>query len=105
MIGSRRKGLMIRRGLVEEGLATEKDLERVCSPIGVDVGSITVQEIALSIVTQLVSVRRRRAWDAPAMNYGLEDYRNRPRGGAIPSDGASETAPAMGGEARCSTDR
>ena len=97
MIGSRRKGLMIRKGLIEEGLATEADLARVCSPIGVDIGSVSVQEIALSIVTQLVAVRRNRNWSAPAMNYGLEDYGNRPRGGAVTPDGASEAAVTVGG--------
>ena len=97
MIGSRRKGLMIRRGLIEEGLATEAELSHVCSPIGVDIGAISVQEIALSIVTQLVAVRRNRSWNAPAMNYGLEDYGNRPRGGAVTPDGASEAPAALGG--------
>lgn len=97
MIGSRRKGLMIRRGLVEEGLATESELDRVCSPIGVDVGAVTVPEIALSIVTQLVAVRRNRAWGAPAMNYGLEDYGNRPRGGTCSQDGEAEVAAPVGG--------
>ncbi len=96
MIGSRRKGLLIREGLISEGLATERDLERVCSPIGVDIGSITVQEIALSIVTQLVARRRNQSWGAPAMNYGLEDHSNRPRGGEIPTNGASEAAPSLG---------
>ncbi len=97
MIGSRRKGLMIREGLVEEGLATPEELERVCSPIGVDIGAESVPEIALSIMTQLVAVRRKRSWSAPAMNYGLEDYRDRPRGGTLQSDGATEVAPPMGG--------
>ena len=96
MIGSRRKGLMIRRGLIEEGLATESELDQVCSPIGVDIGSVTVPEIALSIVTQLVAVRRKRQWGAPAMNYGLEDYSHRPRGGTGSTDGAAEAAPAVG---------
>jgi xanthine dehydrogenase accessory factor len=96
MIGSRRKGLMIRRGLIEEGLATESELDQVCSPIGVDIGSVTVPEIALSIVTQLVAVRRKRQWGAPAMNYGLEDYSHRPRGGTGSTDGATEAAPTVG---------
>lgn len=96
MIGSRRKGLMIRRGLVEEGLATEAELERVCSPIGVDIGAITVQEIALSIITQIVAVRRKRTWGALAMNYGLEDHGNRPCGGAVDPDGAAEIVAPVG---------
>lgn len=97
MIGSRRKGLLIRQGLIDEGLATEAELQRVCSPIGVDIGAESVQEIALSIVTQLVAVRRKRAWGAPALNYGLEDHGNRPRGGAVTADGAAEAAASVGG--------
>ena len=96
MIGSRRKGLMIRRGLIEEGLATEAELGRVCSPIGVDIGSVTVPEIALSIVSQLVAVRRKRQWGAPEMNYGLENYSHRPRGGTGATDGAAEAASTVG---------
>lgn len=58
MIGSRRKSLLIRREIVARGLATQEAVDRVVSPIGLDLGARTVDEIALSIVAQLTGLRR-----------------------------------------------
>ncbi len=68
LIGSRRKSLLLRRRLVEEGMATEEEVARVISPIGLDIGGRSVEEIALSIAAQLVAVRRKHAFDAPALD-------------------------------------
>ncbi len=57
MIGSRRKRDMIYRQLLSEGFSP-KDLERVHAPIGIDIGAETPQEIAVSIVAELIKVRR-----------------------------------------------
>jgi xanthine dehydrogenase accessory factor len=59
MIGSRRKALLIKRHLVESGRATQAQVDRVHSPIGLDIGAETIDEIAISIVAQLIAVRRR----------------------------------------------
>lgn len=59
MIGSRRKALLIKRHLVESGMATQEQVARVHSPIGLDIGAETIDEIAVSIVAQLIAVRRR----------------------------------------------
>ena len=56
MIGSRRKISIIYRKLLEEGFAQE-ELDKVHSPIGLDIGAETPEEIALSIVAELVKVR------------------------------------------------
>jgi xanthine dehydrogenase accessory factor len=56
MIGSRRKRDMIYDKLLEEGF-TQDDLERVCSPIGLDIGAETPEEIAVSIAAELIKVR------------------------------------------------
>lgn len=56
MIGSRRKRAIIYEKLLEEGFS-EKDLSRVYSPIGVAIGAETPQEIAVSIVAELIKVR------------------------------------------------
>jgi len=58
MIGSRRKVSMIRKGLLESGLATEEEFDRVFAPIGLELGAVTVPEIAASIVAELIAVRR-----------------------------------------------
>ncbi len=59
MIGSRRKGAMIRQSLLDAGVATQEQLDRVYAPIGLDIGATTVPEIAASIVAQLIAVRRK----------------------------------------------
>jgi xanthine dehydrogenase accessory factor len=56
LIGSRRKIRLIFDGLREQGIA-EADLERVAAPVGLDIGSQTVVEIAISIVAELIARR------------------------------------------------
>jgi xanthine dehydrogenase accessory factor len=58
MIGSRRKIRMIFDDLRKEGVSSTT-LERVHAPLGFDIGSQTVPEIAISIVSQLIAVRNR----------------------------------------------
>ena len=57
MIGSKRKTSTILKRLGNRGLA-EQALNRVYSPIGISIGALTPQEIALSIVCELVKIRR-----------------------------------------------
>jgi len=59
MIGSRKKIRAIFESLKEEGVAREQ-LEEVHSPIGLDIGAKTPEEIALSIAAELVRVRAGR---------------------------------------------
>jgi len=59
MIGSRRKKAMIYEKLLEEGF-TGEDLDRVYAPIGLDIGAETPEEIAVSIVAELIKVRAGR---------------------------------------------
>ena len=56
MIGSRRKITVIYNKLLEEGFSRQ-DLDRVHSPIGIKIGAETPQEIAVSIVAELIKVR------------------------------------------------
>jgi len=56
MIGSKRKRDIIYEKLLEEGL-TQQDIDRVHSPIGLDIGAETPEEIAVSIVAELIKVR------------------------------------------------
>jgi xanthine dehydrogenase accessory factor len=57
MIGSQFKKKTIFQNLVEEGILPGK-LERVFSPMGVDIYAILPEEIAVSVVAQMVAVRR-----------------------------------------------
>jgi len=56
MIGSKRKIKVIYDNLKEKGVS-QKQLSRVHAPIGLDINSQTVPEIAVSIVAQLIQVR------------------------------------------------
>ncbi|MBN2476419.1 MAG: XdhC family protein [Pirellulales bacterium] len=61
MIGSRRKVAMMRQDLVASGRAAPAEFDHVYAPIGLDIGSVTVPEIAACIVAQLIAVRRKGA--------------------------------------------
>jgi xanthine dehydrogenase accessory factor len=57
LIGSRAKVARIRTMLLAEGMPPEC-LDRVHAPIGLDIGAITPAEIAISILAELIAVRR-----------------------------------------------
>jgi len=57
MIGSRRKVLSVYKALEKEGYRTE-EFERVYAPMGLAIGALSPEEIAISIVAELVAVRR-----------------------------------------------
>jgi xanthine dehydrogenase accessory factor len=59
MIGSRTKIALMRDQFLEKGWATEEEWGRVFAPIGLDIHSKTVEEIAVSIAAQLVQERSR----------------------------------------------
>ena len=78
MIGSKRKTIAIFRELEREGLSAML-FERVHAPIGLDIGAITPEEIAISITAELIAVRRNVERLLPHMSWfhrqkaGLED--------------------------------
>ena len=58
MVGSRRRAEACRDYLRSDGF-TEQQIARLKAPAGLDLGAITAQEIAASILAELVQVRRR----------------------------------------------
>jgi xanthine dehydrogenase accessory factor len=68
MIGSKRKTIAIFRELVKEGIP-EKLFERVHAPVGLDIGAITPEEIAVAITAELIAVRRRVERSLPHMSW------------------------------------
>jgi len=58
LVGSRKKIKSILGRLREKGFS-EAELARVRSPIGLDIGAVTVEEIAVSVAAELIAVRRR----------------------------------------------
>ena len=57
LLGSRRKTLMIYQRLVRQGTSPER-LKQVHSPIGLDIGALTPEELAVSIMSEIIMVRR-----------------------------------------------
>ncbi|MFQ5844970.1 MAG: XdhC family protein [Planctomycetota bacterium] len=66
MLGAKRKAAFVREALRKEGVADD----RLHSPVGLDIGARTVEEIALSIVAQMVRLRRTGAVDRPPPPHG-----------------------------------
>ena len=57
LLGSRRKTLMIYRRLMEQGIAKER-IKEVYAPVGLNIGALTPEEIAVSIMSEIIMVRR-----------------------------------------------
>src|ERR1700676_4964098 len=57
MIGSKRKVLSVYRALEKEGIPLEK-FAGVHAPVGLDIGALTPEEIAISITAELIAIRR-----------------------------------------------
>jgi xanthine dehydrogenase accessory factor len=68
MIGSRRKTITIFQELTKEGLAPEL-FEKVHAPIGLDIGAITPEEIAVAITAELIAARRNVERALPHMSW------------------------------------
>ncbi|WP_165253162.1 XdhC family protein [Paludisphaera soli] len=65
LIGSKRKIRLIFDALLDEGLS-EESLARVAAPVGLDIGSESVDEIAVSIVAELIARRNQGSASHPA---------------------------------------
>src|SRR5579872_4521348 len=57
MIGSKRKVISVYKALEKEGYRLE-EFERVYAPMGLEIGALSPEEIAVSIVAELIAVRR-----------------------------------------------
>ncbi|MBI4851944.1 MAG: XdhC family protein [Acidobacteria bacterium] len=58
MIGSRRRIVVVKEKLLLEGFSLEQ-LSKIYAPIGLDIGARTPEEIALTILAEIVLVRNR----------------------------------------------
>lgn len=68
MIGSRRKTITIFRELTKEGIPAEL-FERVHAPVGLDIGAVTPEEIAVAITAELIAEHRHVKRDLPHMSW------------------------------------
>jgi xanthine dehydrogenase accessory factor len=68
MIGSKRKVIAIYKELEKEGVPRH-NFERVHAPVGLDIGAITPEEIAVAVVAEMIAVRRHAEGAVPTMKY------------------------------------
>jgi xanthine dehydrogenase accessory factor len=92
MIGSRRKIRLIFDDLLREGITAEA-LKRVHAPLGLDIGSQTVPEIAVSIVAELIAHRNlgQNPYQRPSV---LDDRERNQASQAAPGGKISHAEPA-----------
>ena len=57
LLGSRRKKALLYKAL-EEGGFSQEDVSRVIIPVGMEIGSVTPEEISVSIMAQIIQKRR-----------------------------------------------
>ncbi|HXF09255.1 MAG TPA: XdhC family protein [Desulfuromonadaceae bacterium] len=57
MIGSRRKARIMRDQFIKQKIATAEQFDRVACPVGADIKAVSTQEIAVSVMSQLIRVR------------------------------------------------
>jgi xanthine dehydrogenase accessory factor len=68
MIGSRRKTISIYKELEKEGVPAAK-FASVHAPVGLEIGAVTPEEIAVAIVAEMIAVRRHAATNVPSKMY------------------------------------
>jgi xanthine dehydrogenase accessory factor len=57
MIGSKRKTISIYKELEKEGFPAEK-FSNIHAPVGLEIGAVTPEEIAIAIVAEMIAIRR-----------------------------------------------
>lgn len=68
MIGSRRKTITVFEALQKEGIPAPL-FERVHAPVGLDIGAVTPEEIAVAITAELIAERRGVERELPHMSW------------------------------------
>ena len=85
LLGSRRKTILIYQRLVQLGVPPER-LKEVRAPVGLDIGALTPEELAVSIMSEIIKYRRGGAGGPMTMD---ERYFNRAISKAIKPEAAS----------------
>ena len=60
MIGSKRKVISVIKELEKEGIPREA-FERIHAPMGLEIGAVTPEEIAVSVAAEMIAIRRNAA--------------------------------------------
>ena len=88
LIASQHRARLVLDYLAAEGLPADK-IARIFAPAGLDLGAVTPEEIALSIMSQIVSLRR-GGTGRPLNSKGIEETGNDTKSSDTPGELASE---------------
>jgi xanthine dehydrogenase accessory factor len=93
MIGSKRKVLNVVRELEKEGIPREA-FDRLYAPMGLDIGAISPEEIAISVAAEMIAVRRNAAshWRTLALTLFGEEAASAAAKGLPGAHGLESTA-------------
>src|SRR5579859_3732276 len=74
MIGSKRKVLSVVKELEKGGLSRQQ-LDRIHAPMGLEIGAISPEEIAISVAAEMIAVRRnpKSNWRSLSMSIFADD--------------------------------
>ncbi len=86
LVGSRRKRALLFKALKAECFS-EEDVGRVITPVGLAIGSVTPEEIAVSIIAQIIQYRR---------ESGHSGLGRSSCSGLVEEDGTIKAAPSFG---------
>jgi xanthine dehydrogenase accessory factor len=84
LLGSRRKKVLLHKALSDAGFTNEA-VNRVIIPVGLPIGSVTPEEIAISIMAQIIEQRRKNAASCLSNSSCC---------GSVKADGKAQTAPS-----------
>ena len=70
MIGSKRKVINVIRELEKEGVARSA-FERIFAPMGLNIGAVSPEEIAIAVTAEMIAVRRKAASNWRALSLSL----------------------------------
>ena len=79
MMASRRRGILLKRQLVGEGLP-EAEVEKLKTPVGLDIHAETPEEIAVSIIAEIIavknSIKKTSGYDKELLEYLTGKHEN-----------------------------
>lgn len=84
LIGSRRKRALLFKTLADQGFS-EEVISRIITPAGLPIGSVTPEEISVSVIAQIIETRRK---------HGRTGVGDPSCGGSVAEDGCTQGAPA-----------
>ena len=70
MVGSKRKAAVVYQSLADEGTSKEK-LKSVHTPVGLDIGAQTPEEISVSIIAEVIMARRKTGASGGSLKFSL----------------------------------